>query len=183
MSFFKTSDNKEIDTASGEFDSGGGSFEVIPEGSQVLALAGEAAWFEAKDFKTQALSWVISIKWEIVGDDYKGRVIFQKVRVEDQDDGKRDKALRMLAAIDANCGGCIAKLGKKPSDMDLANNLLNKPMLLKIGKTPPNNENGKIFNWVMAVSKFTGTMPEQPAAKPKPKPTPAAVDFDDDVPF
>ena len=181
MSYFQTSDNEVIDATSGEFDAGGGSFEVIPEGSQVLALAGEASWFDATDFNTKEVVPVISIKWEIVGDDYNGRVIFQKIKVEEGDVKKRDKALRMLAAIDANCGGGLAKLGTKPTDMDLAGNLLNKPMLLKLGEWAINGNDG---NWVMAVSKFTGTMPAQPVAKPRAQqPTAEMDDFDDDIPF
>jgi hypothetical protein len=179
MSFFTTSDNKEIDTTSGAFDGGGGSFEIIPEGTQVLALASEAAWYTPGPDQDNSPVPLISIKWEIVGDDYNGRIIFQKVRVQEDDSKKRDKALRMLAAIDSNCGGGIAKLGAKPTDMDLSNNLLNKPMLLKLGKW---DLNGKQGNWVIAVSKFTGKMPEQPAAKPRQTP-PAVAGFDEDIPF
>lgn len=166
MSFFLTSDNKPIETT-GEMEMGGGS-EPIPEGTQLKVAMDEIKWdeFEEDQF--------INARWTVIDGDYKNRKVFHKIRVMDKDSKKKDKALRMLAAIDANAGGHIAKLGTSPNDMELASALLNKPMAIKVGVWEMNDRKG---NWVMSVSPLNA----------KPAPTPSAsstpIDVDDDIGF
>ena len=66
--------------ATGEFDSGGGSFELIPEGTNVLAAISEIEWtlYNGDEY--------ISAKWTVLKpDEFKNRKIFQKIRVMDED--------------------------------------------------------------------------------------------------
>lgn len=174
MSFWQTSDNQKIDT-SGKFEIGGG--EPIPANTALKVMITEASWDEYEGERS------IKLRWDVIDGEYKNRVIFQKLRVLDADGKKKDKALRMLAAIDANAGGKLLALGREPSDMDLASSLLNKPMWIKVQVWEFNDKKG---NWVAAVS-GGGSAKAAPAPAPEPAPAPAAATsgggFDEDIPF
>lgn len=142
MSFWTTSDNTAIN-ADGKFELGGG--EPIPANTSALAIIDEAKWDNYEG------DYYISLRWSILQPDaYKGRKLFQKLRVESADGKKKDKALRMLAAIDANAGGKLMASGQKPTDVDLMQHLVNKPMVVKIQIWE--TDDGKKGNWVSAVS-------------------------------
>lgn len=158
------------------FDASGN--EPLPDNTDVLAFIEEAGWKAGFDHAPD----VIQLRWSILKpEQYKGRKIFQKLKVAEADPKVSDKAKRMLMAIDANAGGRLAKLEQEPSDNDLMAALMNKPMVLKLKVWEMNDRQG---NWVAAVS---------PAKKPAsaPTPTPAEApkapeisgDMDDDIPF
>ena len=185
MSFFTTSTGENAAaTATGEFSAGGGDFAPIPKDTRVLAMCDEA---KISEYQGQSY---INLKWSIAQPkEYKGRVIFQKIKCWEADSNKRDKALRMLAAIDANAGGKLAASGAEPTDLSLQTSLTAKPMVLKLGVW---DIDGKTGNWVQEVSKHQpkpGTAAPAPAPKPQPAPKPApvaqstGVDMDDDIPF
>jgi hypothetical protein len=172
-----------------EFDTGGGDFEPIPNNTDAIAAIEEAKW----DGKNGD-DWV-SLKWRLLRPDtYTNRVVFQKLKVfgtmNDKDPkATADKAKRMLAAIDANAGGCLMKLDGAPSDEDLMRCLAGKLMAIKvmIWKMTIDGEK-KTGNWVSAVSPAKQTAPTQTApVKPSVLPVqqPPAVPFDDsdDIPF
>lgn len=150
MSFWNTQSGENVtETATTEYDAGGG-FELIPDGSTVLAYPEEAAW-EQKD--TGHMERYIKIKWKVQKPEgVEGRVVFQKLWVKDHDpqakadkaEAKREKALRMLATIDANAGGRLAKKGTEPTDDDLALALVNKPMALTVKVWEIDGAQGKI---------------------------------------
>jgi hypothetical protein len=171
MSFFKTSDNKAVDT-SGKFESGGGNFEPMPEGTSVLAAPVEAGWksYEGEDY--------INIQWQVLAPtEYRNRRIFQKIKVYEPTAAKADKAKRMLAAIDTNAGGKLMALDKTPDDADLTQSLVGKQMMLRLGLWEIDDKRG---NWVQAVAPKT-------AQTPAPAQTPAAAQtealIDEDIPF
>lgn len=174
MSFFKTSTGKAIES-SGEFDSGGGSMAPIPDGTQVLAMADEAKWDEYKGEKFIAIRWAVSQPAE-----YANRKIFQKIKVNEADSAKRDKALAMLAAIDTNAGGKLQAAGVTPDDMALASALMNRPMVLKLGVWELDDKS-KSGNWVQKVAPRKGAAAAAPVAAPAPKPD-NYLD-DDSIPF
>lgn len=151
MSFWQTSDNQAIDTT-GSFEVGGG--EPIPNNTTLKAMITEASWDEYMGDRH------INLRWDVIDGEYKNRVVFQKVRVMDTDAKKKDRALRMLAAIDANAGGKLMALGREPSDMDLASSLLSKPMWIKVQTW---EFDGKKGNWVSAVSGGNEPKSTQPA--------------------
>ena len=190
MSFWQTSTGEEVQQT-GSFESGGVTLAPIPENTAVLASAEEASWKEYQGDR------YINVKWRIAKPvEYANRVIFQKIRVVDDDQNKADKAKRMLAAISTNAGGALfASMQKnreqEPSDQSLAT-LCNRPMVLKLGVwlidkdrngTPLPVSEHKTGNHINAVSPAKAQA-AAPAPKPAPKPAPAAFDDDDaSIPF
>lgn len=171
MSFWNLSDTNEKLNTTGNFEAGGGEIEPIPAKTQVKAACDEAKWDEYQGDE------YISLRWSVLAPvEYKGRKIFQKVRVMDGDAKKADKAKKMLAAIAVNCGGGLLKVQGKPSDQDLQKHLLNKPMalLLQVWEVEKSDGSGTAKgNWISAVS------PLAQKAAPAPTPAPAAIDEDD----
>lgn len=167
MTFWNVSDG-ELNTT-GEMDMGGGN-DPIPANTGLKAAIDEIKWddYEGDEY--------ISARWVVIDGEFKNRKVFHKIRVKDGESKKRDKAIRMLAAIDANAGGQLMKLGREPSDMDLASCLMNKPMAIKVGVWEIDDKKG---NWVMAVAPLNGAKKKEPV---QPAPTPVE-DYDDDIPF
>lgn len=165
MNFFQLSTGEQAGNT-GEFNLGGGDFEPIPNDTQVKAYCEESKWDEYQGDR------YINLKWEIIEGEFKGRKIFQKLKVADQDSKKRDKAISMLAAIDTNSGGGLMRIGREPNDMELQQNLCNKPMalLLKVWsiKDEATGETKK-GNWVGAVAPLN----RRNASAPQPSQQPA----------
>ena len=153
MSYFTLSDNTTPD--SDKFDSGAGN-SVIPDDTTCLAMIDECAWAEFNGDEHISLRWTI-VQPEI----YKNRKVFQKIRVNDADIKKQDKAKRMLFAIDKNAGGHLIAAGEEPTDSSLAKALMSKLMLIKVMIW---EMDGKQGNWVAAVSPRTQAAPVQTAA-------------------
>lgn len=142
MSFFNITEK-----VTGSFESGGGNFDPIPEGTQALASCDEAKIdsYEGDDY--------ISLRWTVLAPvEFKNRKVFQKVKVFDQDKKVSEKAKRMLAAIDANAGGQLMASDDEPSDESLTKALVNKPMILRLAVWEMNDKKG---NWVSAVAPRT----------------------------
>lgn len=170
MSFFTLSDGQNV-TTDGNAEMGGGNLEPIPDGTKVRAMITEAKWEDANQYNPRH----IKLRWDVVDGEYKKRVIFQKVKVGEDDANKRDKAIRMLAAIDANAGGKLMAVGKEPTDFEMMQNLCNKPMVIKLGVWEMEGSDGdkRSGNWVLAVESAGGAKPQQqqqaPAADPQPQ--------------
>ena len=164
--------------ATGEFDGGGGSFELIPEGTSVLAAIVDIGWTEFQGREH------INAKWAVLRPDcYKNRRIFQKIQVLEADEKKSLRAKRMLAAIDKNASnGQLLAAGGRPTDANMMRHLLNKPMILKLGVWEMGEKSG---NWVMAVApKTAAPLPEPPMqTKKSSTQSVAKPDYDDDIPF
>lgn len=180
MSIFKlsTGGNAASETKSGEFDSGGGNFDPIPDGTKVRAIITESKWKEYQGAR------YINLQWQVVDGEFKKRVIFQKVKVFENDAAKADRQKMMLAAIDANCGGKLALVDGEPDDMDLTKALTNKPMVIKLAVW---DMDGKTGNWVQAVESgkakpASAEKKEHAPEKKKPEPTPEP-DEGEDIPF
>ncbi len=186
MSFFQLSDNSQFDTT-GSFEMGGGKIEPIPNNTQVKAIIDEAKWDTYNDDR------YISLRWSIIEGEYLNRKIFQKIKVCEADSQKKDKALRMLAAIDTNAGGGLMKLGYEPTDMDLAANLTNKPQAILLQVWEMTKDNGEEIsgNWVSMVApvgkQFASAAkpkaPQQQAAQGQAPQAQQAEGFDDDIGF
>lgn len=172
MSFFTLSDGNSA-TSDGNMDMGGGSFDPIPADTNVLAAITETKIdsYEGERYINNA--WTVLAPAE-----HKGRKVFQKLRVYDADANKKDKAIRMLAAIDANCGGKLVASGKEPTDQLLTQCLLNKPMVCNLQVWEINDKKG---NWISKVSPRNANGAAKPA--PTPTPAPSLADMDADIPF
>jgi hypothetical protein len=198
MSFWDLSDNSSAANTGQEYEVPGGNLDPIPAGSSVLAVIDEAKW----DKKPNTGEEFISLRWSVVSpDEYKNRKVFHKLWVTDLDPQakdeakaiqKRDKARRMLAAIDANAGGKLTAQEGKPSDDSMALHLCNKPMIITLMEWSMRGNDGSDMsgNWVSAVApKSKGIDVKAPSAKAKPSSAgamgsrPASKDIDDEIPF
>lgn len=173
MGFWNLSDGKAVESKS-EFELGGG-FEVIPDGSRVLASVEEC-----KDDQWEGERF-FNLKWRILEGEYKNRIIFQKLKVFSSKEKQRDNAITMLAAIDANAGGKLMASGKEPTDFAIASALANRPMILLL-RVWESEDKQKTGNYVAGVfsrqQTKASTAPKQSAPSSEPP-----MDFDDDVPF
>lgn len=143
MSFWNLSTGSAAKT-DGNANMGGDDIEPIPDGTKVRAMITEATWKDANEYGPRH----INVRWDVVDGEYLKRVVWQKIKIGEEDKTKRDKAIMMLAAIDSNCGGKLMASGDEPTDMDLMKNLTNTPMLIRVGLWEFNDRKG---NWVQAV--------------------------------
>lgn len=194
MSFWDLSDGgNAAESASEEYEIPSG--RTIPDGSSVLAMIDEAKWDEKNGAK------YVSLRWSVLSPDaYKNRKVFQKLWVLDDDPSskdeakaakKRDKARRMMAAIDANAGGKLTRKPGMPTDETLTQCLTNKPMVIKCMEwSIDDNQTGETIrgNWISAVapkSKGIDVKEAKPSVQ-RPK-AQGNVDHrpidDDDLPF
>lgn len=169
MSFFESKLGEDAKNNDGNFDSNART--VIPDGTQCLAYVADVSWDNGNaEFDMERH---IKIQWSILSPEYKGLVLFQKVRVESPKEQQQKKAWQMLQAIDTNAGGAIAKLKGDLDDNALQKALQQKPMMIQIAKWEMNGGEG---NWVRAVAPKGGAVVEIPA----PVTTPFSSD---DIPF
>jgi hypothetical protein len=201
MSFWDLSDGQTAKDTGAEYEVPGGNMDPIPAGSSVLAMIDQIAWDKKKD----TFEEFISARWTVLApEEYKNRKVFHKLWVTDLDPSakdqdaavkKRDKARKMLAAIDANAGGKLtAKPGIPSSDDLLA--LQDKPMIVTLMTWSMAGNHG---NWVSAVapkgSKELHIAPAKPLPSGGGSPGGARDDFgagagqtrssviDDEIPF
>jgi len=188
MSFWQKQDGSQIENTN-SFEMGGGDIKPIPNNTALIAAIEEAKWdsYEGVSY--------ISLKWRVMRPaDYANRVLFQKLHVFDPKKG--DKAKQMLMAIDANCGGKLARLNDAPEDHDLMMALIGKPMAAKVQVWEINDKSG---NWISAVSPAKQQAPQAQTQAPT-RPTPPqnshnqaksngyqpqnnVIDDDDGIPF
>lgn len=173
MGFWNLSDGKAVESKS-EFELGGG-FEVIPDGSRVLA-----AVEECKDDQWEGERF-FNLKWRILEGEYKNRIIFQKLKVFSSKEKQRDNAITMLAAIDANAGGKLMASGKEPTDFAIASALANRPMILLL-RVWESEDKQKTGNYVAGVFSRQQTKAASAPKQSTPSNEPP-MDFDSDVPF
>jgi hypothetical protein len=179
MNFWNLSDGSFVENTTEFKDSGG---ELFPDNTKVLAAIEEAKWDEYEGDRT------ISLKWRVIGEQFKNRVQFQNLKVYGTKKCKdklksSDRAKRMLAAINTNAGSKLP-MDREPTDQDLMSALMGKPMgiLIKLATL----EDKKQVNYVAGISS-SKQQPAQQAAPVQQRPVqqaaPSAVDFDDDIPF
>ena len=166
MSNFWDIEGEKLNTT-GKYELGGGGFKLIPDNTNCIALIDKAEWQEYQGNE------YINIKWLITSpEEYKGRVVFQKLKVFDEDAKRASKAKQMLSAIDVNAGGKLSKLKSAPSTIQL-NALQNAKMMIKVFVWEIDDKSG---NWVGGVS-------PAPTSSTSAVSTVAETDFEDDVPF
>ncbi len=141
----------------GKMDMGGGDIEPIPSKTQCLAAIDEIKWdnYGGEEY--------ISARWNILQPaEFKNRKIFQKIKVKEADDKKRQKAVKMLAAIDFNAKGNLMASGQIPTDALLQKALMNKPMVIMLQiwaiEDSATGETKK-GNWISAISPRSANQP------------------------
>lgn len=172
MSFF----SQEALSVGKDFESGNG-FELIPDNTKALAIISNAEWRDANEHNERH----INLTWDIVEGEFKGKKVFQKVKLFESDKSKQLKAQKMLIAIDANCKGVIASAGVEPTIQGLQS-LLHSPMFIHIKTWEMGDNKG---NWVAAVSerKKGQQQTAQQQTSPAAQSQEPAMDFDSDIPF
>jgi len=173
--FWNTSENKPVQ-ASNDFEVTT-ALEPIPSNELLRSIITEAKWAEYQGDE------YINARWDVIEGEYKGRVLFQKIRVKDASDKKRDKAIQMLAAIDANAGGKLMSSGKEPTDVAMMQHLCNKPMVIRVRIWSMEDEVTKEVrtgNWIDGVFSASGSAPVKKKAAPA---SALSTDFDDDIGF
>ncbi len=140
----------------GNYDS---AISNIPDGTVVPAYIEESKWESFTNPDTGIEATFIKNTWTIQSGEFQNRKVFQKMHVMDEASGKRENALKMLAAIDANCGGKVFGSGVQPDDMMLAASLCNVPMNISVAEW---HMNGKSGNYVSAVGRLQAPQVQQP---------------------
>ncbi len=187
MGFWDLSDGETAANTGTEYEVPSGNIEPIPAGSSVLAMIDECKW-EMKPTGEE----FISARWTVIApEEYKNRKVFHKLWVLDMDPSakdeasglkKRDKARKMLAAIDANAGGKLTAKPGRPTNDDLLS-LTNKPMVctMMIWSMPDTRNGGMMHgNWVSAVASKASKDIHVAEAKPLPTGGAAASGSRDD---
>jgi len=194
-SFWDLSDGETAADTPKEYEVPGGNMEPIPNNSDVLAVIDEIKW--TTNGNESDPREYISARWSVMApEQFKNRKVFHKIWVTDfdpkaKDDekakAKRDKARRMLAAIDANAGGQLTRSGEAPTSDMLAMHLMNKPMVIKCMVWSMKGNTGEMMegNWVSAVSPSDKELHVGEASK-KPAQSGGSggrADLDDEIPF
>jgi len=207
MGFWDLSAGGSASDTGTEYEIPGGNMDPIPAGSSVLAMIDEAKWSRAKEMGDPqggpfTGAEFVSLRWSVISpDEYKNRKIFHKLWVSDLDPNakdeskaiaKRDKAKRMLGAIDANAGGKLGAQSGKPTDDSLTLHLCSKPMIITLmtwDLTDRNTGDKIAGNWVSAVAPKSKGIDVKDAPPPK-KSQPSgysgggsSLDLDDSIPF
>ncbi len=177
----------EIEVSDGTANMGGGDFEIIPAGTNVLFQIESIEIKEPGDFDSTEY---LNIQWSILKpDDYANRRVFQKIRIFDTDSTKRKKARTMLSAIDTNSGGRLSAYGKKKgksladfTSEDFTVCLVGQSMMGKLMVWKDNDTKEPKGNWVQQVSPAGNSKPLASAPKAAPEPI-KEDDSDDDIPF
>lgn len=148
MSFFTDSSGAAIEKQDSIELEGGSSIIPMPAGTNVKSAIEEAKYETSDNDGTY-----ISLRWTVAAPElYAGRKVFQKLHVfatnapipgylkTDEQIAKfkaaqikkQDKAKRMFAVIDTNCGGKHLAAGTAPTDETLQSNLCGKLMMLQL---------------------------------------------------
>ena len=185
--------------STGEVDIGGSIFDPVPDGTKCLVHIEDVEWgfFNKEGTGTECIKPVFCIESP---SDYENRKLQCNIKwygddlnSDYYDESKQEKtkenARKIFWAIDKNCGGKLAVLGKRPSNRDLANAWIGakKSFYITFGLMGGNKR-----NWIRKVEPLNSGS-AQPQSKPAPqkqtpKPQPGNVaggfdDMDDDIPF
>jgi len=130
----------EMPESTGDYEQKGGG-PVIPEGTIVLASVEEIKTQTFKDSKHESLN----LKWRVEEpEEYNNKVFNQKIKNNGEDpqsqyydaakqESKIKSAQNMFAAIDANAGGNVKKLMRKPTDNELTQYIVAAKMWVHMG--------------------------------------------------
>ena len=185
--------------STGEADVGGGIFDPVPDGTKCLVHLEDIEWgfFNKEGTGTECLKPVFCVESP---SDYSDRKIQCNIKIfgddpnsEFYDESKQSKtkenARKVYWAIDKNCGGKLAALGKMPNNRELANAWIGakKSFYVTFGLM-----DGSKRNWIRKVEPLHGgsaqpqsrPAPQKQAPKPQSKRNDYGNDFEDDgIPF
>lgn len=176
----------EMPESTGDYEQKGGG-TVIPEGTRVLATV--------EEIKTQTFDGSshesLNLKWRVEEpEEYNNRVFFQTIKNngddplsqyynKDKQEGKIKSAQNMFAAIDANAGGNIKKLMRKPTDEELTKYIVAAKMWVHMGVY----NNKQIIRGVSAFRDIDAPSKQAANAKATTAKDSVADDSEMDIPF
>jgi len=149
----------------GSFDM---TIQVIPKGTLLKGLIEESKWETYTPEATNEEPYPVTqtfIKntWSVLEGEYQNRKVFQKLHVQSEDQGKKERGLQMLAAVDANAGGKVMAAGVMPDDMMLSMSLCNVPMMFMVDVWSIGGNEG---NHIVAVSRAQQVQQQQVQQQP-----------------
>lgn len=163
-SVWQTMSGQEIDAGTRQTVGG----QVIPKGSKGLANIRKATVDSQKVHGTERVEDLINVQWKFVeghdteGNDLAGRVVFQKLRIWDLDEGKANKARMMLSALD----NLVTDGEMRKEDLEINNETLmmlvaDVDILIEVGVWM-NDEKQPGGNFITAVAPAEDFQPEAP---------------------
>lgn len=194
--FWNTSNGKDVTQGiEKEYTADGGGFPIIPEKTNCLLLIDKAYWTKDDSFNEY-----IKLQYSVIGPQaYEGIKVKHNLWVADPNpdkvgkeaqDKKRANDLKMLATIDAICGGKLGKAGRRPDDDDLTINLTGKQLIARLMTYPDRDDKSKPGgNWVAAVAAKGGSMEvtkvdrKPDGSRGAPLSGSGSDDLDDEIPF
>ena len=130
----------DMPESTGDYEQKGGG-TLIPEGTIVLA--------NVEEIRTQTFDGSshesLNLKWRVEEpEDYNNKVFYQKIKHNGEDpqsqyydaakqESRIKNAQNMFAAIDANAGGHVKKLMRKPTDAELTQYIVAAKMWVHMG--------------------------------------------------
>ena len=123
------------------------TFKEIPDDTTVIA---KIASFLNKEYNGNPY---LQIEWEITSQDFKGRRVFHKLHVFDQDPKRRHRFLNMLM-LAYNLFGLQPETDEPPTDRDLKA-FVGRSAGIRIQLTQPNAD-GRQYNWVSQIAPKEG---------------------------
>jgi hypothetical protein len=178
MNIFQLSTGEQVVPKSSYEQEG---YELIPDGTKVVAVVEGASWGEYNNER------YISLKWRVMSpDSLKNRVVFGKLHVHAQKPAKSDNARTMLATIDLLGGGKLSKVQGEVTDLELTRCLVNTIATIKVGlweiedsvkKNADGTPKVNRGNYVIGVGPRGEVAAAPVAAKP------AVRNMEDDIPF
>lgn len=143
MTFWSTSTGETVTAATTyEAPSGGGNY-VFDDGSKIAGIIEDIKW-DSFNGGLEFINYRVSVMAPIEdanGVKLANRKIFLKLMINGKDQStpekrikESDTAKRMLAAIATNAGGGLMQVQGKPTDEQLQQHLLMKPMTFRLGK-------------------------------------------------
>jgi len=177
----------EMPESTGDYEQKGGG-TLIPEGTIVLATV--------EEIKTQTFDGSthesLNLKWRVEEpDDYNNKVFYQKIKHNGEDpqskyydaakqESKINNARQMFAAIDANAGGHVKKLMRKPTDAELTQHIVAAKMWVHMGVV----DKTQIVRGVKAYKNIDEPSKQATnSAAPKTPANQVGADMEDDIPF
>ena len=154
MAFFQTSTGESIEASN--------TFEVsrfqtlIPDGTKLLTNIVSAEWVDATKFDNELAKIGLFV---VEQGPYHEFVVYDKLRVRNNDAKKADKALVKLMTYDTLCKGLLSKADNAGKDISGDNNLLEKALnggeilvTFEVFETIPDQDGvTKKYNWVSKI--------------------------------
>ncbi|UOF76743.1 hypothetical protein [Caudoviricetes sp.] len=189
MSLFTLSSGESAVTTKTEFSS---ETKLIPDGSILLFNISDVLHKDEQEFQSgDTQEEHEAVKLECVDKDYRGTILTLKLYLYSDNDRRRDRAVSLLATLDAISGNKLSNAEAKGKTIDtraLRTVLVGQELMVTVGIFDAGND--RKYNTVQAirgVQKNSKIAQENKAIMKKASEQPQApdqdYDFNDEIPF